>query len=68
MVGKRSGDAPMNEAKLMYCLDREDTFRNIKSCDILGESIVLDEHSHQITTREKLHDEVQIRRILEGVE
>ena len=58
----------MNEAKLVYCFDCKNTFRNIESCDILGESIVLDEHSHQVTAGQELHDEVQICRILEGIE
>ena len=47
--------------------DSEDTLRNVETGDILREGVVLDEHRHQISTRQELHDEVEVGRVLEGV-
>lgn len=58
----------MDKSQLMDSFDGQDTLRHVESCYVLGESVVFDEHSHQITPREKLHDEIQIQWILKRVE
>jgi hypothetical protein len=57
----------VNEAKLMDCVDGKYTFCDIEPRDILGESVIFNEHSHEITAREELHDKIQRLRILEGI-
>jgi hypothetical protein len=58
----------VDETELMHGFDREDTLGHVEPGDVLGERVILDEHGHQVTAREELHDQVEICRILEGVE
>ena len=58
---------PVNEAYLVHGFNREDTLRDVETGDVLREGVVLDEHRHQISSWQELHDEVEVRRILEGV-
>jgi hypothetical protein len=58
----------MDETQLVHCLNGKNTFRHIEACDILREGIILDQHGHQVSARQELHDEVEVNRILEGVE
>ena len=57
----------MDEPQFMDSLDGEDTFCDVKSRHIFRECVVLDEHGHQITSRQEFHDEVEVGRILEGI-
>ena len=41
---------PMNEAMLVYSFDSENDFCNIKSCYGNGEDLVLDKHSHEVSS------------------
>lgn len=50
----------MNETKFMYGFDCQNTFRNVESSHVLGEGIVLDQHSHEVSSRQELHDEVKV--------
>lgn len=34
---------PMDEAQLMYCLDRKDTLGHVELCNVLREGIILDQ-------------------------
>lgn len=56
----------MNEPELMYSLNSESDLSHIEASDILGEDLVLDEHSHKITTRQKLHEHVEESVVLES--
>src|SRR5699024_3638524 len=47
-------------------LDCHVKFRHVKSCNVLGEDLILDKHSHQVTTGQEFHEQVEIGRILEG--
>jgi hypothetical protein len=58
----------MDKAELMHRLDREYTLCHVESGYVLGERVILDEHGHEIATREELHNEVQVDRVLERVE
>lgn len=58
---------PVNEAHLVDILDGEDTFGNIEPGHVLREGVVLDQHSHQISARQELHDQVQVLGILERI-
>lgn len=55
----------MDESKLVYRLDSEHQLSHVEPRNILREDFVFDQHSHQITTRQELHQHVQERRILE---
>ena len=57
----------MNEPKRMHRLDGKHALCDIESRHILRESVVLDQHGHEITPRKEFHDQVQVRRVLEGV-
>ena len=57
----------MNEPKLVNSLDGKNTLGDVEPSNILRECVVLDEHRHQISSWQELHDEVEVRRILEGV-
>lgn len=57
--------SPMDETKFVYGFDSQDTFCDVEASNVLGKGIVLDQHSHKITSRQELHDQVQIRRVLE---
>ena len=59
--------APVDESKLVDSLYRQHTLRNVESRHILGEGVILDQHGHEVTSGKELHDEVEVRRILEGV-
>jgi hypothetical protein len=48
----------MNEAEFVDGLDGERDFRHVEASDILCEDFVLDEHGHQITTGQELHEHV----------
>ena len=56
----------MDVVQLMDGFDRHDDFRHIEACDVLREYLVLDQHGHQITARQKLHQHVQEGRILKA--
>lgn len=55
----------MNETKVMHGLDRKNALGDIEPRHVLREGIVLDQHRHQVSSSQELHDEVQIRGILE---
>jgi hypothetical protein len=59
---------PVNESKAMDCFDRHDTFRHVEASDIFGKRVILNEHSHQVTSGKKFHDQVQVCWVLERVE
>lgn len=51
-------DLPVNEAQLVNGIDGEDNLGNIEARNILGKDLVLDQHGHQIATRQELHQHV----------
>jgi hypothetical protein len=53
------------EAKLVYGFYRQRDLGHVEARDVLGEDLVLDEHGHQITTRQKLHEHVEEGVVLE---
>lgn len=55
----------MNEAKFMYSFNRKYDFGHVKAGDVLCEDFVLDEHRHQITSRQELHEHIQEGVVLE---
>lgn len=57
MITRRetTGYTPMNEAELVDCLKSERDFGHVETSDVFGEDLVLDEHSHQISTGQELH-------------
>lgn len=55
----------MNETEFVHSLDSENNLSDIESGDVLGEDLILDEHSHQITTRQELHQHIQEVLVLE---
>jgi hypothetical protein len=57
----------MDETKVMHGLDRENALRDVEPRHVLRESIVLDQHRHQVSSSQEFHDEVQIRWVLERI-
>lgn len=56
----------MNKAILVDRLNGQNDLSNIESCDVLREDLILDEHSHKITSWQELHQHVEEVRVLEG--
>lgn len=56
----------MNEAELVDGLKSKCNFSHVESGNVLGKDFILDEHSHQISTRQELHEHVEESRVLEG--
>jgi hypothetical protein len=56
---------PMNEAELVHSLDRQCNLGHVETSDVFREDLVLDQHCHQITPGQELHQHVQKRRVLE---
>ena len=48
----------MDETEVMHGLDGENALGDIESRHVFREGIVLDQHRHQVTSSEELHDEV----------
>jgi hypothetical protein len=57
---------PVDEAKLMYGLNSQRDLGHIEARNVLCEDLVLDEHSHQVTTGQKLHEHVEEGVVLES--
>lgn len=57
----------MNEAHFVNILNGENTFSNIEASDVLRESVVLDQHGHQVASWQELHNEIQELWILKRV-
>lgn len=56
----------MNKAELVHSFQGKGDLGHVEACDVLGEDFVLDQHGHQITTGQKLHEHVEESRVLEG--
>ena len=54
------GHSPMDETKVMHGLDRKNALCDVEPGHVLGEGIVLDQHRHQVSSRQELHDEIQV--------
>jgi hypothetical protein len=48
------------------CLYGQDNLGNVESSNILREDFIFDEHGHQVSTRQKLHQHVEEVGVLEG--
>ena len=66
LLGPFERNLPVNEAKLVHSLDSQNDLRHVEPCDVFTKDLVLDEHSHQVTTRQELHQHVQEGVVLEG--
>jgi hypothetical protein len=56
---------PMKETKLVHSLDGHYDLSHVESSNVLGENLILDQHGHQITTGQELHQKVKVRIVLE---
>lgn len=59
--------APVDEAEFVDGLDREDALGHVEPRDVFGKGVVLDQHGHQVSAGEELHQEVQVVGVLERV-
>ena len=57
----------MNETKLVNRFNGEDALRDVETGYVFGECVVLDQHGHEVSSRQELHDKVEVRGILEGI-
>ena len=55
----------MNEAQLVHSFNGQNNFCHVKPCNVFTKDLILDEHCHQVTTRQELHEHVEERRVLE---
>ena len=52
--------SPMYETEVVHSLNRKNALGNVEPRNILREGIVLDQHRHQVSPSQELHDEVQV--------
>jgi hypothetical protein len=57
---------PVYETELVNRLNGKCDLGHVETSDVLCEDLVLDEHGHQITTRQELHKHVEEGVVLEG--
>lgn len=55
----------MDEAQLVHSFQSKGNLGHVEAGNVLGEDLVLDQHGHQVTTRQELHEHVEEGRILE---
>jgi hypothetical protein len=48
----------VDEAELVDSLNGECDLGHVEASDVLGEDFIFDEHGHQITSGQKLHEHV----------
>jgi hypothetical protein len=53
------------EAELVYGFYRKHNLGHVEARNVFGEDLVLDQHGHQVTTRQKLHEHVEEGVVLE---
>lgn len=55
----------MDEAQLVHSFNSKNDFGHVEAGDIFAEDLILDEHRHQITTGQELHEHVKESGVLE---
>lgn len=60
-------DTPMDEAEVVYGLDRECALGHVKSRNVFRKNIIFHQHRHQVPARQELHDQIKVEGILERV-
>ena len=58
-------DITMYEPEFVYSLNGQSDLGHVESGDVFGEDLVLDQHGHQVSSRQELHQHVQERLVLE---
>lgn len=56
----------MYKAKLVHSFYCKNNLSHVKASDVLCEDFVLDEHRHQVTSGQELHEHVEKGIVLEG--
>lgn len=49
-------DEPVDEPELVDRLECEDALGHVEARDVLAERVVLDEHRHEVSSGEELHE------------
>jgi len=57
----------MDEPKLVNRLNRQHALCHVEPRHVLTKRVVLDEHRHEVTSGEELHEEVEVVGVLERV-
>jgi hypothetical protein len=55
----------MDEAELVHSFQSQCNLSHVETSNVLGEDFVLDQHGHEITTWQELHEHVKEGRVLE---
>lgn len=61
-----SGCVPVDKAQLVDGFNGQDNLGNVESRDVLGKDFILNEHRHQVSSGQELHEHIEEVRILEG--
>jgi hypothetical protein len=56
----------VNEAELVNSLNRKCDLSHVEASNVFSEDLILDEHCHQITSGQELHEHVKEGVVLEG--
>jgi hypothetical protein len=57
---------PMDETKFVDSFNGKNNLCHVEACNVLRKNLVLDEHRHQVTSRQELHEHVEEGSVLEG--
>ena len=55
----------MDKTEVMHGFDRENALGDVEPRHVLREGIILDQHRHQVSSSQELHDEIQVCGVLE---
>jgi hypothetical protein len=56
---------PVDEAQLVHSFNSQNDFSHVEPCDVLAKDLILDEHCHQVSTWQELHEHVEEGWVLE---
>jgi hypothetical protein len=56
---------PMDKAELVHSFQSQCDLGHVETSNVFGEDFVLDQHGHEITTWQELHEHVEEGRVLE---
>jgi hypothetical protein len=65
IIRARQQDVPVDEAELVHSFQSQCDLGHVETSNVFGEDFILDQHGHEITTWQELHEHVEEGRILE---
>lgn len=64
-LGVLGASIPMDKAKFVHSFQSQCNLGHVETSNVFRENLVLDQHCHEITARQELHEHVKKGRVLE---